>query len=133
MTEENSRIGVYRVLTLLMGIFLVAAIGGLCLVWLRQEITGQAEEIRDRKSKVTVLNRRLRTLEAKVAIANQPEFLKLSAEARGMGLTIPETRRMVYMWDGDGKDPSSEKPSRESFAIAYDFAGTGAAGGDGGR
>jgi len=122
MKTGNKDLGVYRLLTLLMVIFIVAAVGGLGLVWLRQEITHRAEGIRTREGAVVDLKRRLRSLDAKVAIAQQPEFLKLSVAARELPLKAPAADRVVYLEAGKAGSPDAVDRPSGPITISYDLA-----------
>ena len=122
MKTGNKDLGAYRLLTLLMVIFIVAAVGSLGLVWLRQEITHRAEGIRTREGAVVDLNRRLRALDAKVAIAQQPEFLKLSMAARELPLAAPAADRVVYLESGKTDSPDAVDRPAGTIAISYDLA-----------
>jgi hypothetical protein len=61
-----------------------------------------------------------------VAIAHQPEFLKLSVSSRELPLHAPESERVVYVEApeealGAEATVADEQPA-EPFTIAYDLA-----------
>lgn len=87
----------YQCVTLLSLIVLVAGVGGLSLVWLRQQIAetaGRTQELqRDRVATV----RRLEYLDVKIAEVQRPAYLEHRAKEMGLVLRRPDVGQMIAL------------------------------------
>lgn len=87
----------YQVLTLLTLIVMVAAVGGLGLVWVRQQITDTAARIHRVQRDTVEVRQRTEYLDARIAAVHRPDVLRKRAEAMGLVLTRPMGRQIVRM------------------------------------
>ena len=122
LDQNRSKSFTRRVLLLMAAILLVSALGGLSLVWLRQESSLIADRGQAYEKEIARLERRLHLLDAKIAAVHQPEFLKELARRRGLALVAPNGRQTVHL-------PAPERPKtfvseepEESLFSSYDLA-----------
>lgn len=118
----------YQVITLLSLIVLVAGLGGLSLVWLRQQIADTATRTQELQRERAALNRRLEYLDVKIAEVQRPNFLEHRAREMGLVLRRPEMGQLVALGplaplrtpgvEERGSRPSEREPYRNSFDLA---------------
>lgn len=85
ITRQNT-VFFYQVIALLSLIVLVAGMGGLSLVWLRQQIADTARYTQRLQSDRVEVNRRIEYLDVKIAEVHRPASLERRAVE--MGLTL---------------------------------------------
>ncbi len=88
---------VYKIATLVVLILLIAAAGGLGLLWMRQEISASAARIRAVETRLAEANRRLQYVNVKIAEATTPDTLKRRATELGLGLIPPARDQVVRL------------------------------------
>ncbi len=111
-----------KALLLIMAILLVSAIGGLSLVWLRQESSLQALRGQSHEKEIARLERRLHQLDAKIASVHQPEFLKELVRQRGLPLVAPRGNQTVHLPAIPERERIVSKESVETLFSSYDLA-----------
>lgn len=97
VTSARSSLWFTAGLALLVSIFLSAATGSLALIYLRRQIETTAERLYDSQRQQADLERRLESLDARIAAVHQPEALRLRATALGLNLRAPERTQIVRM------------------------------------
>lgn len=118
----------YQVITLLSLIVLVAGMGGLSLVWLRQQIVDTASRTQELQRERVALTRRLEYLDVKIAEVQRPNYLEHRAKEMGLVLRRPEMGQLIALGPLPGPRPSdieemepapaAREPYRNSFDLA---------------
>ncbi len=85
------------ILSLLAGLVIISAMGGLTLVWLRQQITDTATRIQVTQRERIEVERRLEYLSSRIAEMHRPDVLRAQAASMGLTLTRPDARQIVRM------------------------------------
>jgi len=118
----------YQVCSLLALIVLVAGVGGLGLVWLRQQMTDTAQRIKVVQNERVLVERRLEYLGARSAELQRPDVLRDRALAMGLVLRRPQSAQVVRLGPlAVPADPSAPtdreaRPAREPFRQTFDLA-----------
>jgi hypothetical protein len=118
----------YQVVTLITLIILVSAIGGVTLVWMRQQISDTAQYNRRVQNEAAQVERRVRYLDSKIAEVNSPAYLRSKALAMGMVLDRPKPQQIVRMAPIDsrplipGMGDETYVAERDPFAQSFDLA-----------
>lgn len=119
----------YQVITLLSLIVLVSGVGGLSLVWLRQQIAetaGRTQSLQRERHDVT---RRIEYLDVKIAEVQRPVYLESRAREMGLVLRRPEVGQLVALGplaplnapfhvEDDPRAPVEREPYKNSFDLA---------------
>lgn len=87
----------YQVFSLLALTVLMGAVGGLGLVWLRQQMTSTATRIQMVQKERVQVDRRLEFLGARIAELQRPDVLHDRAVAMGLTLRLPAARQIVRL------------------------------------
>lgn len=87
----------YRVAMLLTLTLLVAAGGGLSLLWLRNESSAAASRIRATETRLSETKRRLQFVNVKIAEATTPDALRRRSAQMGLALVAPRQEQVVRM------------------------------------
>ena len=111
-----------RFFLLMAFILLVSALGGLSLVWLRQESALIADQGQAYEKEIARLERRLHLLDAKIATVHQPEFLKELARRRGLTLVAPNGRQTVHLPAPSRRKTFVSEEPEESLFSSYNLA-----------
>jgi hypothetical protein len=117
----------YQVVSLLALIVMIAGVGGLSLVWLRQQMTDTASRIQVVQRERVQVERRLEFLGARIAELQRPDVLRERARSMGLALVRPQGRQIVRLGplpvSPGGSDPSGDPaPGREPFRQTFDLA-----------
>lgn len=75
----------------------VAAVGGLSLVWLRQEVSKTAQSCLSLRTTIDTESRLLSELKTRIAAVQSPEALVRRAERSGLVLIRPRADQMVRL------------------------------------
>lgn len=97
LTVKKNPSSFYPIVGLMAGILLVSAIGGLGIVWLRQQITLSAARAKDYENEINALDRKIRHLDTRIASVHHPESLRRRAEALGLQLGQPVAKQVVRL------------------------------------
>lgn len=117
----------YQVLTLLALTVVVAALGGLGLVWMRQQITDTAGRIQNLQRERVQVERRLEYLGARIAELQRPDVLRDRALAMGLVLNRPQGTQIVRLGplavpSEIAPTPGDPTPGREPYRQTFDLA-----------
>lgn len=110
----------YRLGCIGLGIFLVAfiATASLGVVWLRQDTSRAAYNIKTLEQELSIIERDNQYLKSKIAEVESPERLKRTFEGK---MFAPQNEQVV--WIHPGNRPQTVNPQhRKPFAVAYDLA-----------
>lgn len=114
-------------ITLVCLIVAIVAVGGLGLVWLRQQISDTAGRIQKVQMERVNVEQRLEYLNARIARLNRPDTLHQRAIAMGLTLHRPVTHQVVRMGklyvpapavEQPSSDPRQSEPYRQTFDLA---------------
>jgi cell division protein FtsL len=119
----------YQIFSLLALTVVLAGVGGLSLVWLRQQITDTAGRIQQIQREHVEVDRRLEFLSSRIAELQRPDVLRDRAVAMGLSLRRPETQQIVRMgplrmpiplreFEPTPTSPSGAEPYRQTFDLA---------------
>ncbi len=122
LKKEKSNSFARRALLLVMAILLVTALGGLGLVWLRQETAIAADRGQAYEKEIASLERRLHLLDSKIATVHQPDFLKELVRQRGLPLTAPQGFQTVHLSTPRKTESIAGDELAESLFSSYDLA-----------
>ena len=120
----------YQMVLILSIVVLVSAVGGLGLVWMRQQITDTASRIQKLQRDSVDVQRRLEYLDAKIAELLRPDVLSHRSMELGLGLTRPKASQIVHMgplrlppqMDLPVIDGPSEVAANDPFRTTFDLA-----------
>ena len=106
-----------------MGLFLlllvlISAIGALGVVWMRQQVAGAAYRVKSLEQSLIEVDRKTRSLDAKIAAAHHPQYLKSRV---GVTLNPPNDHQIVWVSTED-LHPSKERLLRQPFNVSLDLA-----------
>ncbi len=87
----------YATVGLIVAIILIAAVGGLGVLWLRQKITVTAADIKEKETQITAFERKIRHLDSRIASVHHPDSLRRRAEALGLQLQPPTAKQVVRL------------------------------------
>ncbi len=85
----------YQVVTLITLIIMVSGMGGLSLVWLRQQIAESAIRTQELQRERQQMVRRVEYLDVKIAEVQRPAYLERRAREMGLNLRRPEVGQLV--------------------------------------
>tara|TARA_B110000438_G_C15812564_1_gene650311 strand:+ start:1965 stop:2402 length:438 start_codon:yes stop_codon:yes gene_type:complete len=101
-------------ITLTCLIVAIVAVGGLGLVWLRQQISDTAGRIQKVQIEQVDAEQRLEYLNARIARLSRPDTLHQRAIAMGLTLRRPVTEQVIRMGTLYVPAPTTEEPSQNS-------------------
>lgn len=87
----------YSTVGLIVAIILIAAVGGLGILWLRQQITVTASAIKEKETQIAAFERKIRHLDSRIASVHHPDSLRRRAEALGLQLQAPTAKQVVRL------------------------------------
>ena len=122
LDQNTSKSFTRRVFLLMAAILLVSALGGLSLVWLRQESSLIADRGQAYEKEIARLERHLHLLDSKIATVHQPEFLKELAHRRGLRLVMPNGSQTVHLRARERPKTFVSEEPEESLFSSYDLA-----------
>ena len=122
LDEKKSNSFARRAFLLVLVILLVTAVGGLGLVWLRQETARTAHRGQIYEKEIARLERQLHLLDAKIATVHQPDFLKELVRQHGLALTAPKRFQTVHLSTPRKVESFTTEEPAESLFSSYDLA-----------
>lgn len=114
-------------ITLVCLIVAIVSVGGLGLVWLRQQISDTAGRIQKVQTEHVDVQRRLKYLNARIASLNRPDTLHQRAITMGLTLRRPVAQQVIRMGrlyvpgpttDEQKTVPPPAEPYRQTFDLA---------------
>ena len=117
----------YQVVSLLALIVMIAGVGGLGLIWLRQQITDTAARLQTVQRERVQVERRMEDLGARIAALQRPDTLRRHAAEMGLELARPQGTQIVRLGPlpvpPEMSDPSGDPtPGRDSPRQTFDLA-----------
>lgn len=103
---------------LMLLLLLASTIGALGVVWMRQQVAGVAYRVQSLEQSLVEVDRKNRSLDAKIAAAHHPQYLKHRV---GATLSTPSNRQIVWVSQQD-LHPYKGRLPRELFNVSLDFA-----------
>ena len=107
----------HKIFTLIMLIMLISASGGLGIVWLRQQISMIATRSQKIESKLVIIERNIRNLDAKIGEIHNPKKLLRHATDMKLSLSQPREDQIVRLTPRGGNN-FAPNVIRESNAFA---------------
>lgn len=117
----------YATVGLIVAILLCAAVGGLGILWLRQQITVTAAGIKEKETQITAFERKIRHLDSRIASVHHPDSLRRRAEALGLQLQAPNAKQVVRLDPTPSQRLNAGNPTyvageTEPLFVSFDLA-----------
>ncbi len=122
--NPQDSIYIYRIATLMALNLLTATAGGLGMLWMRQEISASADNIRQTQLAIADTERRLQYVNVQIAEATSPEVLKRRIAELALDLRLPASGQTVQMGElpaivvNSPAEVETQTPALRSFELA---------------
>lgn len=117
-TNTNS---LHKVVSLIILILIISAGGGLSIVWLRQQISVTATSSQALEHELLILDRKIRSLDAKIGELHNPNNLLRHATDLGLKISLPYEDQIVRL-SRDDNNIITTNVSAENFKIPGNLA-----------